>query len=249
MPVLSHVHQLFNAEQCQTYIHTLRWKDRPLQGPRYQSHHSGRWSTYHHRPGCKRSWCHRCKRTFNARTNTLLHQSQRPLAYWLLAIFLLCLACSSRRIATELGGHGSTGYRWCWWLRNVALSYELECQREGIVEADDLYHTAGGKGQAQGGGRKSLGHRPRGRRKQREPGRGHYDTARPALIAWVSRQGGVGCKPHGTLPFPQGKKRRTSPSKRAVGSIPTPLAAIGRQGLRARVRPPYEEGVCPWRCA
>ena len=26
MPVLSHLHQLFNAEQCQTYIHTLRWK-------------------------------------------------------------------------------------------------------------------------------------------------------------------------------------------------------------------------------
>ena len=31
MPVLSYVHQLFNADQCQTYIHTLRWKDRPLQ--------------------------------------------------------------------------------------------------------------------------------------------------------------------------------------------------------------------------
>jgi hypothetical protein len=27
MPVLSHLHQLFNAEQCQAYIHTLRWKD------------------------------------------------------------------------------------------------------------------------------------------------------------------------------------------------------------------------------
>jgi hypothetical protein len=33
MPVLSYVHPLFNAEQCQAYIHThtLRWKDRPLQ--------------------------------------------------------------------------------------------------------------------------------------------------------------------------------------------------------------------------
>ena len=37
MPVLSYVHQLFNADQCQTYIHTLRWKDRPLQCPRCQS--------------------------------------------------------------------------------------------------------------------------------------------------------------------------------------------------------------------
>ena len=65
MPVLSHLHQLFNAEQCQAYIHTLRWKDRPLQCPRCQSHHIGRWGTYHYRPGCKRYWCHGCKRTFN----------------------------------------------------------------------------------------------------------------------------------------------------------------------------------------
>jgi hypothetical protein len=61
----------------------------------------------------------------------------------------------------------------------------------GTVEADDLYHTAGQKGQAQHGGKKHRGHRPRGRRKKREPGRGHYDKDRPAIIAWVSRQGTV----------------------------------------------------------
>jgi hypothetical protein len=31
MSVLSYIHQLFNVDQCQAYIHTLRWKDRPLQ--------------------------------------------------------------------------------------------------------------------------------------------------------------------------------------------------------------------------
>jgi hypothetical protein len=67
----------------------------------------------------------------------------------------------------------------------------MQRQLEGTVEADDLYHTAGNKGQAQGGGKKSLGHRARGRRKKREPGRGHYDKDRPAIIAWVSRQGAV----------------------------------------------------------
>jgi hypothetical protein len=61
----------------------------------------------------------------------------------------------------------------------------------GTVEADDLYHTAGHKGQAKTGGTKALGRQPRGRRKKREPGRGHYDKDRPAIIAWVSRQGGV----------------------------------------------------------
>src|SRR3989475_4937592 len=111
--------------------------------------------------------------------------------HWMLATFLLCLSCSSRRIARELGVHMRTGYRWCWWLRNAALSYEMERQLEGTVEADDLYHTAGHKGQAKQGGKKSLGRRARGRRKKREPGRGHYDKDRPAIIAWVSRQGAV----------------------------------------------------------
>jgi hypothetical protein len=59
------------------------------------------------------------------------------------------------------------------------------------VAADDLYHTAGQKGQAHQGGKQSLGRRARGRRQKREPGRGHDANDRPAMIAWVSRQGAV----------------------------------------------------------
>jgi transposase-like protein len=65
MPVLSCLHQLFNTEQCQAYIHTLRWKERPLQCPRCQSQDIDPWGTYHYRPGCKRYWCNGCQRTFN----------------------------------------------------------------------------------------------------------------------------------------------------------------------------------------
>src|SRR5215475_3561277 len=193
MPVLSYIHQLFNVDQCQAYIHTLRWQDRPLQCPRCQSHNVGPWGAYHYQPGLQRYRCKEkgCKRTFNDLTGTLLDGSKRSLAHWMLATFLLCLSCSSRRIARELGVHIRTGYRWCWWLRNAALSYELGRQLDGTVEADDLYHTAGHKGQAKTGGKKSLGRQPRRRRKKREPGRGHYDQDRPAIIAWVSRQGGV----------------------------------------------------------
>jgi transposase-like protein len=191
MTMLSHLHQLFNADTCYVYIHTLRWKERPLHCPRCQSHDVGPWGIYHYRPGLQRYWCNGCRRTFNDLTNTLLAQSKRSLPHWILATFLLCLSCSSRRIARELGVHIRTSYRWCWWLRNAALSYEMHRQLEGTVEADDLYHTAGNKGQATQGGKKSLGRRARGRRKKREPGRGHYDKDRPAIIAWVSRQGAV----------------------------------------------------------
>ena len=54
MSIVSHLHQLFHPETCQAYIHALRWKDRPLQCPRCQSHNVGAWGTYHYQPGLKR---------------------------------------------------------------------------------------------------------------------------------------------------------------------------------------------------
>ena len=127
MPILSHLHQLFDVDACCASIHRLRWKDRPLQCPRCQSHHVGPWGTYHYQPGLKRYRYKEqgCTRTFNDLTGTLLDGSKRSMMHWIVATFLLCLSCSSRRIARELGVHIRTGYRWCWWLRNAALSYEI----------------------------------------------------------------------------------------------------------------------------
>src|SRR5215468_236053 len=81
---------------------------------------------YHYQPGLKRYRCKEksCKRTFHDLTGTLLDGSKRSVMHWILATFLLCLSCSSRRIARELGVYGRTSYRWCWWLRNAALSSE-----------------------------------------------------------------------------------------------------------------------------
>jgi transposase-like protein len=189
MSTLSHVYQLFSAETCHAYLRALRWKDRPFQCPHCHSRAVGPWGTYHYRPGFKRYRCKDCGRTFNDLTKTLLSQSQRSLPHWIVATLLWCLSCSSRRIARELGVHVRTSYRWCWWLRNAALSYETDRHLESTIEADELYHTAGNKGQAKQGGKKPLGRRARRRRKKREPGRGHYDKDRPAMIAWVSRQG------------------------------------------------------------
>ena len=40
--------------------------------------------------------------------------------------------------------------------KNAALSYEMHRQLAGMVEADDLYHTAGQKGQAKHSGKKHI---------------------------------------------------------------------------------------------
>jgi transposase-like protein len=228
MPVLSYVHHLFNVAQCHAYIHTLRWKDRSLQCPRCQSHDVDPWGTYHYRPGCKRYWCNGCKRTFNDLTNTLLHQSKRSLAYWILTTFLLCLSCSSRRIARELGVHISTSYRWCWWLRNTAISYETDRQLEGTVEADELYHTAGNKGQAKRGGKKALGAgRVAVARNASPAGAIMIKTGQRLSPGSVARGRSSSRRPV-ISPSRRCKRPLTSPCKLAVGSIRTRLAVIGR---------------------
>jgi hypothetical protein len=43
MSIVSPLHQLLNAATGHSYLHTLRWKDRPLQCPRCQSYAVGPW--------------------------------------------------------------------------------------------------------------------------------------------------------------------------------------------------------------
>src|SRR5262249_25004973 len=117
----------------------------PSNVPAVRASSSGPGAPYHAQPGLKRYRCQEqgCKRTCNDLTGTLLDGSQRSVMHWILATFLLCLSCASRRMARELGVHVRTGYRWCWWLRHAALSYEIGRKLAGTVEADDLSHTAG----------------------------------------------------------------------------------------------------------
>jgi hypothetical protein len=65
----------------------------------------------HYQPGLPRYRCQErdCKRPFNDLTGTLLDGSKRSVMHRILATFLLCLSCSSRRMAQELGGHMRTG--------------------------------------------------------------------------------------------------------------------------------------------
>jgi hypothetical protein len=103
MPVLSYIHPLFNVDQCQAYIHTLRWQDRPLQCPRCQSHNVGPWGAYHYQPGLQRSRCKEQggKRPCHDRTGPLWDGSKRSVRHGILAPFLLGLSCASRRVAKE----------------------------------------------------------------------------------------------------------------------------------------------------
>ena len=190
MFIISYIHELFNEQKCQEYIRKLRWKDRPFICPHCDSDNIKNWGKYHRKKGLKRYICKNCNRTFNDLTNTLLDGCKLPIQLILLVVFLMCIPCSCLRIRRELGIHIRTAYRWCWWFRNVALSYEVNpCLRrdqlEGIVEADEIYVTSGNKGQSRKGGHKEMNHQPRKRGKKQPPGRGHFQKDSPAIIAFA----------------------------------------------------------------
>jgi transposase-like protein len=220
MPVLSHLHHLFNAAQCQAYIRLLRWHDRPLQCPRCQSHHMGQWGTYQYRPGCQRYWCHGCQRTFNDLTDTLRHRSKRPRPYWILATFVLCLACSSSIAGPATAGAGSCAMRPCpmscsvnWMARSKPMTSSTRRATKGKPSRAgrsgwDAGHAGAGRSASQAvaimikiGPRSSPGSVARGR--------------------WSSRRPRIS-------PCRRCRRRWTSPSERAGGSIQTQPAAIGR---------------------
>ena len=97
------------------------------------------------------------------------------------------------------------------------------------MEADDLSHTAGNKGQAHTRWEEGVGAPAAWSSEEARAGPGHYDKDRPAIIAWVSRQGPVVM--HAVKDFPVKtvqKAAKSAPCTRAVGCIRTPPAAIGR---------------------
>jgi hypothetical protein len=84
----------------------------------------------------------------------------------------------------------------------------------------------------------------RGRRKKRERGRGHYDKDRPAIIAWISRQGGVivqATRDFTVKDGAAGRRPRYPSGKPAVHGLRQQLPRI--EGLCTRVRQSYAEGI------
>jgi hypothetical protein len=104
------------------------------------------------------------------------------------ATFLVCLSCSSRRIARELAVHIRTSYRWCWICTMLLYPTRDAAPIGGHHRSVGTLSHSRHQGPDETGGKKRLGRWPYCRRKKRKPSRGHYDKGKPTLIAWLSQQ-------------------------------------------------------------
>jgi len=127
---------------------------------------------------CKRSWCIAAS-ALSTTSPYPVTPRQRPLCTGSSPPF--CCACLFVTAhGAEVGVHIRTSDRWCWWLRNAALSYEMPVQVRALWKRMPRSHGC------QKGQRNTVGRRrwdaAHVARKKREPGRGHDDTDRPAII-------------------------------------------------------------------
>lgn len=100
----------------------------------------------------------------------------------------MALGCSCLRITQELEISFKTAFKRVNEMRNLALFYEIGRKLFGVVEADEIYQTAGSKGKKDK--RYKVGNpNARKRVKNKGPGRGSYQKDTPCIVAWVCRGG------------------------------------------------------------
>lgn len=148
--------RLLDEAECYHQLRQLRWPDGQVRCPYCGGQNIPKQWVYHREPACRRYECGDCHISFNDKTGTIFEHTKLPLAAWFLGFYLAQLSQSTATIARELPCDYHTAHRMVWLVREQVVRLEAGRVLQGTIEADEVYVTAGHKGQAQGGGRKAL---------------------------------------------------------------------------------------------
>lgn len=158
---------LLDEARCFAFLREARWPD-GLCCPYCGTHDVRPNGHVASQPARQKYQCGRCRRWFDDLTGTVLsgrRQAQIPL--WVLCLYLMSLNRSTRQIAQELGVSPTKAETMTRTLRGGLLARQDPGPLTGPVEVDEVYITAGHKGQpavVQAEGRTGRRRRRRGRR-------------------------------------------------------------------------------------
>lgn len=137
---------LIDDAKCYQLIRQTRWPE-GVRCPRCQSEQvvkNGRDET---QPQRQRYCCKSCKAHFDDLSDTIFAGHHQPLQKWVGCLYLMGLNLSSEQIATELALDKDDVYQMTMQLRQGIVDNKPEVQLSGEVEFDEVYLTAGHKGQ------------------------------------------------------------------------------------------------------
>lgn len=164
MPMLSLTHLLEEAKCYETVRH-LRWPEGKIECPHCQSQEVIKRGKDDKHPHRQRYTCKTCEHQFDDLTGTVFMGRHQPLRVWIGCLYLMGLNLSNQQIAQELDLHKDDVHAMSSQLRQAIVEKKPEVQLSGTVECDEVYLTAGHKGQpeaVQKKGEKGVGANSKG---------------------------------------------------------------------------------------
>jgi transposase-like protein len=137
--------RLLDDAKCYETVRQLRWKS-GVCCPKCRSTQvikRGKDDTQPHR---QRYQCRECGAHFDDLTDTIFAGHHQPLRVWLLCLYLMGLNLSNRQIAQELELDDDAVQAMTTQLRQGIVAGKPTVQLTGEVECDEVYVTAGHKG-------------------------------------------------------------------------------------------------------
>lgn len=137
---------LIDDAKCYRIIRQTRWLD-GVRCTRCNSSVVIRNGKDDSQPHRQRYQCKSCGCHFDDLSNTIFSGHHQPLHKWIGCLYLMGLNLSSEQIARELELDKDDVYQMTMQLRQGIVGNKPEVQLSGEVECDEVYVTAGHKGQ------------------------------------------------------------------------------------------------------
>ena len=137
---------LIDENKCYELVRLMRWSE-GVYCPRCGTKNiakRGKHSTHLNR---QRYVCSECGRHFDDLTGTIFAGRHQPLQTWIVCLYLMGLNVSNQQIAKELNLDKDDVHQMTSKLRQAIADKRPEVQLSGTVEFDEVYVTAGHKGQ------------------------------------------------------------------------------------------------------
>ena len=137
---------LIDEKKCYELVRKMRWSEgvRCVDCGAKNVSKRGKHQTHHNR---QRYMCGECGRHFDDLTGTVFASRHQPLQTWIVCLYLMGLNVSNQQIAQELSLHKDDLHQMTSQLRQAIADKRPEVELSGTVEFDEVYVTAGHKGQ------------------------------------------------------------------------------------------------------
>jgi transposase-like protein len=145
MPPLVNLSSLIDDARCYELVRQHRWPE-GVRCPACDSAAVARHGRDDTQPHRQRYRCTVCGGRFDDLTGTVLAGHHQPLRVWVLCLYLMGLNLSNRQIAQELDLNQSDAQLMTEQLRTGLVAGTPPVRLEGEVEIDEVYVTAGHKG-------------------------------------------------------------------------------------------------------